>query len=773
MNAWVNLEDAANQLRAVGFDVFDPVVGALQRCKVAGCTQKGWYSLHEVRLDDGRFAVVGAYGWWVGAEKFQHNIELRVDSDKPTLSTDQRAALRKRMADAKREADAKRAADNARAAKAAAAAWVRYATDGTSGYLDDKQIQPHGARFTPASALVIPLQDVARQIHGLQLIYPKGHKKRAKLGRDKDFWPYGLAVAGHFFPIGALVDGAIILVAEGFATGATLFEATGLPTVVAFNAGNLAPVALALRKRYPRARLLICADDDWKTAGNPGVDKAAAAALAANGAWCRPLFSAATARGDKDTDYNDLRRLEGVAAVAEQITQAVAGQGWQAAPSTAPAPRGGGAAAPGRVDLCAIQTVDELHRRYSLVYDMADTVFDGQEHQLVPMSSMRNACTSRMLHRTWMESADKRLVRVREVGFDPAGNDPTIRANLWAGWPTTPKAGACDVLLDLLRYLCGHENNAADLFQWVTRWLAYPIQHPGAKMATALVFHGPQGTGKNLFFETVMAIYGPYGRIVDQAAVEDKFNDWASRRLFLIADEVVARMELYHTKNKLKSLITGQWIRINPKNIGAWDERNHVNLVFLSNEVQPLVLERDDRRYTVIWTPGKLDASFYAEAAAELRSGGAAALHDYLLTIDLGDFNEHTPPPMTQAKADLIAQGMDSTERFHVEWMAGDTPLPLFPCRSEDLYDAYRHWCSRQGISKPAQLNTLIANNVKRAGCSKDRRRVDGRQTTIFWPPGADRAMTTRALADSLEDFASAVAGWRDDNNPTHLRRVK
>ena len=92
-------------------------------------------------------------------------------------------------------------------------------------------------------------------------------------------------------------------------------------------------------------------------------------------------------------------------------------------------------------------------------------------------------------------------------------------------------------------------------------------------MRTALIFHGPQGTGKNLFFEAIMAIYGEYGRIVGQAEIEDKFNDWASRKLFLIADEVVARQELYHVKNKLKSFVTGEWIRINPKNVAAHDER--------------------------------------------------------------------------------------------------------------------------------------------------------------------------------------------------------
>jgi putative DNA primase/helicase len=71
----------------------------------------------------------------------------------------------------------------------------------------------------------------------------------------------------------------------------------------------------------------------------------------------------------------------------------------------------------------------------------------------------------------------------------------------------------------------------------------------------------------------------------------------------MIADEVVARSDVYHIKNKLKGLITGDRIRINPKNFAAYWERNHLNLVFLSNEAMPVVLEEDDRRHCVIWTP--------------------------------------------------------------------------------------------------------------------------------------------------------------------------
>ena len=52
--------------------------------------------------------------------------------------------------------------------------------------------------------------------------------------------------------------------------------------------------------------------------------------------------------------------------------------------------------------------------------------------------------------------------------------------------------------------MCAKESDPEALYQWVLRWLAYPIQHPGAKMQTTIVIHGPQGTGKNMFFEAIV-----------------------------------------------------------------------------------------------------------------------------------------------------------------------------------------------------------------------------------------------------------------------------
>ena len=757
---WSNYDDVLQQMRSVGLMVDSLDVGRLRRCKVDGDREKrGWYSLHELTLDGGDTVLVGSFGVWRGAEANAQKVELK----RSALSADQRAALKARIAADMKAADARRRAESAKAALKAQAVWERCAREGDAAYLHKKGVLGHGVRYSPRGAVVIPMLDTSSRIHGLQIIHAE-----KRHGRDKDFWPAGLAKQGHFFHIGPQPTN-IMLVGEGYATCASAYEASGWPVAVAFDAGNLLPVATALAKRYKGVKILVLADDDYLTDGNPGITKAQAAALAVGGAWVAPTF-AKDREGQKITDFNDLHAIEGMHAVRAQIETRIRQLGWQTAERAALSPAQGGGEDDGDNSLRPIEVVDELLERFSLVYEISETVFDAQEHKLVPLSSMRNLCTSRMTHRAWMESSQKAIVRVSEVGFDPAETDPQVKCNLWGGWPSVPKEGDCSTLLELLHYLCSNEQNSDEVYQWVLRWLAYPIQYPGTKMKTALVFHGPQGTGKNMFFEAVTAIYGEYGRIIDQAAVEDKFNDWASRKLLLIADEVVARQELFHIKNKLKGLVTGDTIRINPKNVGAYEEKNHVNMIFLSNEVMPAVLERDDRRYMVVWTPEKMDPAFYESVRIEIENGGVAALHDHLLKVPLGDFKPWTLPPMTRAKADLIDASLGSTERFVKDWTERMMPLPLCACRSEDLYEAFRHWCQKNG-SKGPSLGVFSAEVVKRAKGTRERRRhkfgQSTRQSTIVFPHGADAGIGLEELSEQVDNFAESVKLWkREDLGP-------
>ncbi|WEN13687.1 DUF5906 domain-containing protein [Rhodanobacter sp. AS-Z3] len=793
-----NYGDVLDQLRGIGLQVDHLEIGRMVRCRIEGDReQRGWYMLHELQAGTGDLLIVGSFGVWRGQDNGAMKVALSKSSQ---LTTEQREAIRKRQAEDRKRVDADRARTAARAADKAAAAWAKCNPTGESDYLTRKGVQAHGLRFSPSGACVVPMLDAAGKIHGLQIIRPKKEN-----GRDKDFWPAGLAKKGHFHLIGSPTW--LVLIAEGYATAATLHEATGLPVAVAFDAGNIGPVATALHKRYKQAKILICADDDvfgkcqhcgtrvdlspyrdGNTCGSPacakehgrtntGVVAASSTALEVNGAWVVPVFADANGRhnafierGAKLSDFNDLHALEGLHVVRTQLEARLSELSWTpgAKGSRLRNKRG-----EGNGDLRPIETLDELLERYALIYGHDSTVFDRTEHQLVKMGDMRDICLARDLHRGWAEHPDRCIVRVREVGFDPACTDPNIKCNLWSGWPTSPTQGNCDKLLELLRHMCSGDGAPTTLYNWVLNWLAYPLQHHGVKLKTTIVLHGPQGTGKNVFFEAIMAIYGRYGRVIDQKAVEDRFNEWASRKLFIIADEVVARSDLYHIKNALKGLITGTEILINPKGLPSYWESNHLNMVFLSNETMPVVVEEDDRRHAVIWTPEKLAQSFYAEVFDEIANGGVAALHHFLLHRDTGDFNAGTLPPYTDAKADLINLSLDSTVRFYQELVAGElNGVRPRAALATDVYDLYRVWCVRTGHRAGPQPKLINAIERKCRVTSARKRYVDVMGTTrgphgVLYlgadacPPGEAE---TAWLGEQIAGFRKSVGVYKGDN---------
>lgn len=431
--------------------------------------------------------------------------------------------------------------------------------------------------------------------------------------------------------------------------------------------------------------------------------------------------------------------------------------------AAAPTARGKGPARKKRMP--NLGNYSRLMESFALIYG-TQTAWDDESRRIVSVQAMRLAFTSDSV-KAWLNTPSRRMVKPEELQFEPGKCLPDPCINLWSGLDMQPRAGNCEPILELLTYLCSESaptpERRAEVVRWVLRWLALPLQRPGTKMRSALVFHGPQGAGKNLLFEIVAAIYGKYALVVGQDQLEDKFNDWASMKLFLIGDEVVARQELYHHKNKLKAFITGETIQINAKMLPLRTEANHCNVVFLSNEQQPLALEPGDRRYFVVYTPPRDRGDLYQRVAECLANGGREAFFAHLMALPLEDFNEYQIPPMTQAKADLIELGLKPHERFVREWLGGYLPLPLQVCSTEQLYRAFKRWAMTTGERFPPPQTTFSKGVEKaargRVQCQAVRldKEFNGREWMRMWlPEGCAPGATTmgqwaRESADSFE----------------------
>lgn len=255
-----------------------------------------------------------------------------VNKGGPPPDKEEIEARRRQAADhkAKEEAERQRKAKaQERAKQKAQQQWeAAKAADNNHPYLVRKKTQSHGLRIA-GDVLLVPLADPSTgEIWNLQSIHPKPILIRgSKEPRDKDFIP-GARKAGlcHFIP--GQDDSVPLCIVEGYATGATVHEATGWAVFVAFDSGNLKWVAEAVRAKHPNRKIIIAADNDQWTKGNPGIKKANEASKIINAMVATPVFPkkhlSAVPKGEKGpSDWNDLARLYGIDEARNQLSAAI------------------------------------------------------------------------------------------------------------------------------------------------------------------------------------------------------------------------------------------------------------------------------------------------------------------------------------------------------------------------------------------------------------------------------------------------------------------
>lgn len=248
--------------------------GHLHRYRVDGDkagSSNGWYVLH---LDDKPF---GAFGSWKTGQTQAWT------ADKPeSMTSAERQSLQVRLTAARAARAAEQMAIHAEAAKRAARLWERAVpASNDHPYLARKQVGAFGIRAL-RNQIVIPLRTAGGALASLQFIAADGRKTFLTGGRKR----------GCYHAIGR--PEAALCICEGYATGATIYQSTGHATAIAFDAGNLLPVAKALRAKFPHMCMVIAADNDTETEGNPGLTAATVAARAVGAALAVPQFEMVT-----------------------------------------------------------------------------------------------------------------------------------------------------------------------------------------------------------------------------------------------------------------------------------------------------------------------------------------------------------------------------------------------------------------------------------------------------------------------------------------------
>lgn len=488
----------------------------------------GWYVLHTDGIPAGEFGC-----WKRGIQTTWCSAEMN------TLTDDERRQLEQRRHETQRRREQKEIQRHAQAADKARTIWDAAEQATVHPYLTRKGVAAFGLRvgrwtrenedgqiwLDVPNALLIPIRD-GKKIVSLQAIFPD---KENASKRDKDFLSGGKK-RGCFFAIGKPASeetDPVIVICEGYSTGASIHMATGYPVIVAFDNGNLMPVAERVRAKFPGATLIVAADNDrWTTqpVQNPGVHFGRLAADG-NRAWLAvPDFENLDS---KPTDFNDLHRMHGLESVAEQIIAAV---------RPAPPPslvENSEAANDNTTDLVSPRTVDWI----TPLFDV-----NGHGRPLSTIENLAEICRRMgvIIRYNVITKEEEILIPGESFSLDNAANASLAMIMSWCGrfrMPTGQIGDYVTYLADknlhnpvanwVLSNPWDGKNRLSDLYATVVavgeeddvtkrmmkeilmrRWLisavAGAFEPTGVSAHGVLVFQGPQYLGKTAWFKSLV-----------------------------------------------------------------------------------------------------------------------------------------------------------------------------------------------------------------------------------------------------------------------------
>ncbi|MHA7916488.1 DUF5906 domain-containing protein [Alloalcanivorax xenomutans] len=416
--------------------------------------------------------------------------------------------------------------------------------------------------------------------------------------------------------------------------------------------------------------------------------------------------------------------------------------------------------------------------RFVLLYP-SQTAWDRDRREIVALKDLQAKLAG--WYSDWLEHPARQELDRDRLVFDPQGRyaDDDGYINMFRGLGLKPRhdPDGCRHIRELILQLC---NGNRYIAHWLTCWLAYPLQNVGSKMASAILMHSEtQGTGKSLLFEEVIKpIYGEYAATLGQHQLESQYTDWRSQKLFGLFEEVFSRDQKYSHTGTLKHMITGATHRIEKKFVSGWEEANHMNGVFLSNEIQPFPVEPSDRRMLVIWPRTKLKEKLKQAVLQEVAAGGVEAFYGYLLALPLEvqeqrdegqvyvAFGHHSEPPMTEEKRRLIDFGRPSWDTFHQKWRAGELDVPYQSCLTDDLHTVYKRWCNRRSehVISQTKFSTMLATREeKTSGLRYRTPPAQGRKGTFFVVGGPGPGDTQEEwLGRCVTEFRAAMRASDD-----------
>lgn len=275
-------------------------------------------------------------------------------------------------------------------------------------------------------------------------------------------------------------------------------------------------------------------------------------------------------------------------------------------------------------------------------------------------------------------------------------------------------------------------NGDEELYNYILNWVSYILQNPEGKTGSCLVITGEQGTGKNTFTDVICDLMKRYSvrNLTDIGQLVGKFNAVVENTKLIICNEMAsADANLRLDVNSLKSIITENEIGVEDKFEQKRYVQNVVNLIILSNNFDPVKVERDDRRYVVCHTNTihKDDEEYFEKLRKAFTEEFYQNLFTYFMKRDLTGVKLRTLPN-TEAKRELIEADKSVYELFIQDFI----PDFLAGWCTETVYEYYKRWYVKYGGKEEKMVGKQTLGNKLAPFVDKPQKRIKGVKKYLY-----------------------------------------
>jgi hypothetical protein len=429
--------------------------------------------------------------------------------------------------------------------------------------------------------------------------------------------------------------------------------------------------------------------------------------------------------------------------------------------------------------------LDELNQKHAVVMiggkcaimnEIINPVFNRPDITFSTVNDFRNFYSNRIvdyideegnskkihLSKLWLEYPKRR--QYEGIIFSPGKDIPGFY-NLYRGLAVTPIKGDWSLYRQFMREIIAAGN--IENFNYLLKWMARLVKNPGGERpGVSVVMRGKMGVGKGIFACQYGQLFGSHFlHITNPTHLVHRFNNHLKDCLLCFVDEGIWAGDK-QAEGILKGMITEKHIMVEPKGKDAFQVKNHIHLIFASNNAWVVPAGLEERRFFVLDVSDKRiqDFEYFKAIINQMNNGGREALLYDLLEMNISDVNLRKIP-RTNALLDQIIHTMPTAHKFWLERLRAGTLLKEHRVWeefviTEELYSQYLDFALAVG-DRYRLIDKQFSRELRRLcpDIKRGRRTIGGRDRWVLYFP------VLETCRERFEQAVSLKIDWEPDSN--------